>query len=139
VRLQEFASSICEQLVAADQSLRLSARGLRLGAVELRVQGAASVVGQDVALDLAAPAGGSAVGLRFATGASPQSGDAPAPLIDVRGYGPALARRRLTERGFNVVLARAAAAEGARGVISERAPAPGTLVLPGAVVRLTLS
>lgn len=139
VRLEDVASSIGEQLVAADQNLRLSARGLRLGAVELRVQGAASVVGQDVALDLAAPGGGSAVGLRFATGTSPQSGDVPVPLIDVRGYGPALARRKLTEQGFNVVFVRAAAAEAARGVVSEQAPAPGAFVFPGAVVRLTLS
>jgi beta-lactam-binding protein with PASTA domain len=97
------------------------------------------LAGQDVALDLSTPTGGTAVGFRFATGTSPASGNAPMPLIDVHGYTPALARRKLTDQGFVAVLARAVAPEASRGVVSDQAPPAGTLVAPGTVVRLTIS
>jgi hypothetical protein len=139
VTLQNVASSASEQIVAADRSLQAAPRGLRLGAVELRVQGTASAVGSDLALDIATPAGGSGVGLRFVPGGAAAPSDASATMIDVRGYGPVLARRKLTTQGFAVALARNATSAQVRGVVTEQSPAPGLVVPAGTLVRLVVS
>lgn len=139
MRLQEVAGSLTEQIAKADASVRSSNSRLRLSGVELRVQGTASAVGSDLALDISDPHGGSAVGLRFVPVAAAGTAPAPTALIDVRGYGLALARRKITERGFSVAIAKESEATAARGVVRDQSPAPGTLVPAGTVVRLVVS
>jgi hypothetical protein len=133
--VREVAGSVGEQIVAVDKSLKRSAGGLRLSGVELRVQGTAGAVQEEVALDVAAPAGGSAVAMRFAPAGMPAASGEEIPLLDVRGYGPALARRKLTAGGFNVVFY-SRTGSGAQGVVTSQTPPPGTLVSPGTLVRL---
>jgi hypothetical protein len=135
--VREVAGSIGEQIATVDGSLRRAAGGLRLSGVELRVQGTAGAVQEEVAIDVAAPAGGSAVALRFAPAGIPDTTTADFPLLDVRGYGAALARRKLTAAGLNVVFyGRTGTTE--PGVVSAQTPSPGTLVAPGTVVRLQI-
>jgi hypothetical protein len=137
LRVREVAESISAQIATVDESLKQGAGALRLAGVELRVQGTAGSVENDVALDIAAPSGGSAVALRFAPVGIRDATGPETPLMDVRGYGPALARRKLTAGGFNVVFY-SRTGSGAQGVVITQTPAPGTLVAPGAVVRLEL-
>ena len=68
LRLSDLAASIGGQIAAADSALLTRARGLRLGDVELRLSGTASTLDGDVALDVASPRGGSALGLRYSRG-----------------------------------------------------------------------
>jgi hypothetical protein len=133
MRLGDMASSVSSQVAAVDDTLRTLARGLRLGGVQLRLKGAATALENDLALDLGAPAAGSEVGLAFVPAGSAASGSAGAPVPDVRGYTPALARRKLVASGFAVVFATMA---GARGVVEEQSPAEGTIAAAGSVVRL---
>jgi hypothetical protein len=137
LKVREVAESISAQIATVDESLKQGAGALRLAGVELRVQGTAGSVENDVALDIAAPSGGSAVALRFAPVGIPDATGPETPLMDVRGYGPALARRKLTAGGFNVVFYNRTGS-GAQGIVTSQTPAPGTLVAPGAVVRLEL-
>ena len=133
--VREVAGSVGEQIVAVDESLKRGARGLRLSGVELRVQGTAGAVQEEVAIDVSAPAGGSAVAMRFAPAGMPAAAGEAIPLLDVRGYGPALARRKLTAGGFNVVFY-SRTGSGTQGVVVSQTPAAGTPVSPGTVVRL---
>jgi hypothetical protein len=137
VTVRELAGSLGEQIAFVDDSLRRGAGGVRLSAVELRVQGTGGAVQDEVAIDLAAPAGGSAVAMRFAPAGIPAAAGEDTALIDVRGYGPALARRKLTTLGFNVVFY-SRTGSGSQGVVTSQTPAPGTLVSPGAVIRLEI-
>jgi len=136
LRVREVAGSISEQIATVDESLRHDAGGLRLTGVELHVQGTAGAVNEEVAIDIAAPGGGSAVALRFAPVGIPDTAAPAIPLMDVRGYGPALARRKLTAGGFNVAFFSRAGSGTQGGVVTSQTPAPGTLVSPGTVVRL---
>ena len=139
MRLQEVAGSLTEQIAKADASVRATNSRLHLSGVELRVQGTASSVGSDLALDISDPHGGSAVGLKFVPAGMPIATPGPTALIDVRGYGLALARRKIAAAGFSVALAKESAGAAPRGVVTDQSPAPGTLVPPGAVVRLVIA
>ena len=133
MRISDVASSIAGQVALVDGLLRSRPAGLRLGGVDLHVRGTGTAVGDDVALDLGSPAGGSAVGISFLPGRS-EGGDRPeAPVPDVIGYTPALAERKLLARGFAVTVTRMS---GARGTVLEQLPPPGTTAPAGSVVRL---
>jgi hypothetical protein len=134
MRVGDVASSVGSQSALAAQALQTSARGLRLAGVEMRVAGAAASVGNDLALDFAAPQGGSAVNLSFV------SADAPAfktgaNVPDVLGYTPALARRKLTASGFVAKFSTLAAAH---GIVAEQSPGAGAIAQQGSVVQLLI-
>lgn len=130
--LRDVTNSVAAQTAAAAEQLRQGARGLQLANLELRIECAAAAVAEEVALDLAAPGGGSALNLKFtsANGAAPRP-DVEVP--DVRGYSLALARRKLSDRGLTFVVSQTA---GAEGVVSSQKPEAGELVPDGSLVRL---
>jgi hypothetical protein len=132
--LGEIASSVASQTAAVAEALQRRTRGVRLANMELRLECAAAAVDDQVALDLAAPGGGSSLNLSFSTGSAPAARpDVEVP--DVVGYAAALARRKLSERGFAVIVSALAAAE---GVVSEQTPRAGELVPDGSIVRLLI-
>ena len=133
MRLEDVASSITSQLAVADDLLRSRSSALRLTGVELRLHGGTTAVGDDLALDFAQAGTGGAVGMTFATGGAAPPTQTEVAVPDVRGYAPALARRKLVANGFAVALS---TVSGARGMVSEQSPAPGTLALSGSSVRL---
>lgn len=133
--LADLAGSVGSQVVSADAALRAAPGGLRLAGLELRLQGAGAVLDDQVALDLAAPTGGSSVTLAFAPGGAPPAAGTSAVVPDVRGYGAALARRKLEAAGFGARLL--STGEGL-GVVRDQVPAPGSPVLAGSDVRLVL-
>jgi len=133
MRLREVADSLTGQLAAADELLRSRASGLRLGGVELRLHGAATSVEEDLALDFGAAGSGTAIGMSFAPGGAAQAPANDRAVPDVRGYAPALARRKLQAAGFAVTIA---AVPNARGAVAEQAPAAGAVALAGSTVRL---
>jgi hypothetical protein len=133
MRLEEVANSITSQVAAADDALRNRSSGLRLGGLELRLTGAATAVDQDLALDFSDTGAGTAVGLSFVPGGTSASTPSEQAVPDIRGYAPALARRKLQSAGFAVTLA---TVPDARGTVAEQSPAPGSLALPGSTVRL---
>ena len=133
--LDELAGSVGGQVVSADAALRAAPVGLRLSGLEVRLHGAAAVVGDRVGLDMAAPAGGSSVTLAFSPGGAPPAGAVDVAVPDVRGYGIALARRKLQAAGFAVTVM--STGEGA-GVVREQIPSPGTPSPSGTPVRLIL-
>jgi hypothetical protein len=133
--LDELAGSVGSQVVSADAALRAAPMGLRLAGLELRLQGRGARVGEQVGLDLGAPAGGSSVTLAFSPGGAPPAAASDVPVPDVRGYGVALARRKLQAAGLASTVM--STGEGA-AVVREQAPSPGTSALPGTAVRLVL-
>lgn len=133
--LDELAGSVGSQVLTADAALRAAPVGLRLTGLELRLHGAGTVVGDRVALDLAAPAAGSSVTLAFSPGGAPPAGQADVPVPDVRGYGLALARRKLQAAGFAFTVL--STGQGA-AVVREQIPAPDTPAPSGSDVRLIL-
>ena len=135
MRLADVASSISSQIAVADELLRSRSSGLRLTGVELRVHGGPTAVGEDLALDFAQPGTGGAVGMSFAAGGAAPPVESEVAVPDVRGYAPALARRKLVASGFAVALS---TVSGARGVVSAQSPAPGTLAIAGSSVRLII-
>lgn len=133
MRLEDVANSITSQLAVADDLLRTRSSGLRLTGVELRLHGGTTAVGDDLALDFAQAGTGGAVGMSFAAGGAAPPTQTEVAVPDVRGYAPALARRKLVAAGFAVALS---TISGARGMVSDQSPAPGTLALAGSSVRL---
>jgi PASTA domain-containing protein len=135
MRLEDVADSITRQLALASSALGSARGGLRLGAVSVELRGKAAAVRDDVALDFGVPSGGSAVGLSFSpatTGgaATTRAGSVP----DVTGYTAALARRKLEQAGYGVLMAGAAGA----GVVKAQSPSGGSSATVGSVVRVVL-
>ena len=133
MRLEDVASSITSQLAVADDTLRSRSSALRLTGVELRLHGGSTAVGDDLALDFAQTSTGGAVAMSFATGGAAPPSPTDVAVPDVRGYTPALARRKLVASGFAVTLS---TVSGGRGVVSDQSPAAGSLALSGTSVRL---
>jgi len=133
--LADLAGSVGSQVASADAALRAAPGGLRLTGLELRLQGASAVLDDQVALDLAAPTGGSSVTLAFAPGGAPPAASTSVAVPDVRGYGAALARRKLEAAGLGARLL--STGEGL-GVVRDQVPAPGSPELAGSEVRLIL-
>jgi hypothetical protein len=134
MRLGDVASSAASQTSVVVEALKTRPSGLRLTGVELRMEGAAASVGDDVALDFAVPQGGSAVNLSFVSADAPGS-RTPVDVPDVVGYTPALARRKLAAVGFEAKFSNVA---GGTGVVADQTPNAGTLAQSGSVVRLLL-
>ena len=136
MRLSDVADSITRQLTLASSALGEARSGLRLGAVSVELRGKASAVSDEVALDFGVPSGGSAVGLSFSpasptgTLATPTSGTVP----DVTGYTSALARRKLEQAGYSVLLAGITGA----GVVRAQSPKGGSSAAAGSVVRVVM-
>jgi hypothetical protein len=135
LRLGEIAASVGTQLAAADLLLRSSSSQLRLGAIALRLQGSPAVVDDAIGFDLSSPAGGSAVDFTFHAAGGASAPGVPVAVPEVRGYTPALARRKLQAAGLSVAIS---AVANATGRVSEQQPAPGTQALPGTQVQLLL-
>jgi hypothetical protein len=135
MRVGELATSVASQTAVTVEALRTGSRGLRLNGLDLRVTGTAANVGGDLALDVSAPAGGSVMSLSFGTGSDATPPPAELEVPDVRGYAPALARRKLEARGFEPVLTRTAQA---LGKVAEQTPAPGESARPGTLVHLVI-
>ena len=131
--LADLASSVGVQATAVDDLLRSRANGLRLGSVDLRLTGTGTAAGGDVALDLASPSGGSAIGLSFVPAGSQPAADEGIEVPDVVGYTTALARRKLAARHFAVSVAAVASAS---GIVAAQTPAANTRAASGSVVRV---
>jgi hypothetical protein len=134
IRLSDVADSITSQVLGVHDVLRTRQSGLRMSGIELRLRGSAALLDEEVALDLAAPEGGSSVTLAFGTGATESAAAADATVPDVRGYTPALARRKVLDAGFTVALL----TSGEVGAVREQLPAPGARVPRGTEVRLVV-
>ena len=135
MQLGEIASSVGAQVASADAQLREGPSRMRLAGLALRLQGAAVVLDGAVGLDFEAAAAGSAVDLHFDGGGGNVDAGAPVVVPDVRGYTPALARRKLQAAGLDVATI---AASGGDGRVREQLPAAGTQALSGTLVRLVL-
>lgn len=135
MRLADVAGSVTSQLAVADDVLRGRSSALRLSGVELHLHGAPAALGEHLALDFTQSATGGAIAMRFAAGGAAQPDPAELAVPDVRGYAPALARRKLLAAGFAVALSTVA---GARGTVSDQSPAPGALAIAGSSVRLVV-
>ncbi|WP_437293996.1 PASTA domain-containing protein [Sorangium sp. So ce426] len=147
MHLGEIAASVGSQLASADAVLRSSQSQLRLTGLALRLQGAAAIVDNSVGLDFSAPAGGSAMDFSFhAAGGATNPGE-PVAVPDVRGYTPALARRKLQAVGLSIAMTTIANATGrdggktpihpgSAGRVSEQQPPPGAQALPGTLVQV---
>jgi hypothetical protein len=133
MRIADVAASVGTQVTQADDLLRTRAVGLRLGGVSLSVRGTGTSVDGDLALDVARPAGGSAVGISFVPAAAAGRADVEIDVPDVTGYTTALAQRKLAALGFTVVVASMA---GATGVVDRQSPPAGMRVRAGSVIRL---
>lgn len=143
MRLREVAQSIVTQVRLAEQGLSRSARGLRLGAVALDLQGRAQAVDGDVALDFADTRAASRLSLAL-TPSRPASEAASGSAVrvpDVAGYTETLARRKLLAAGYAAITLRTRAdAEdrGATAVVRRQVPAAGTPAPTGAAVRIVV-
>jgi beta-lactam-binding protein with PASTA domain len=73
--------------------------------------------------------------MSFAPGGAAQGPANDRAVPDVRGYAPALARRKLQAAGFGVTIA---AVPDARGAVAEQRPEAGALALAGTTVRLII-
>ena len=135
MELGEITASVASQVALADAVLGASHSQLRLSGVTLRLQGAATMVGDSTALDLTSPIGGSTLDLAFHV-EDPETGPGrPVPVPDVRGYTSALARRKLQDAGLRFALA---APPNNSGRVGKLHPPPGTQVLTGTLVQVVL-
>jgi hypothetical protein len=135
MRLDDMASSLANQVGAVAEALRAPSSRLRLVNVDVSLAGTGASLGEDIALDLGAPMGASAVSLSFSSGEAPAArphGEVP----DVRGYTLALARRKLADNGWVAVATSTVTA--ATGVVAEQTPTPRSVVPHGTVVRLVV-
>jgi hypothetical protein len=141
MRMQDLTESIMAQVRQADQALMQGHSGLRLGAVELDVQGHAAQVDGALALDLAAPQRGSRLGLRFATGQGEAAGATRArahgQVPDVAGYTESLARRKLAAAGLQTLVLRDRSGTSS-AVVRRQSPQAGGTRPPDGTVRLVL-
>jgi PASTA domain len=141
MRMQDLTESIMAQVRQADQALMQGHRGLRLGAVELDVQGGAAQVDGALALDLAAQQRGSRLALRFAAGRGEAQGRAQAgaqgQVPNVAGYTVSLARRKLAAAGLKALVLHDRTAT-TSGVVRQQSPIAGASVPPDGAVRLVL-
>jgi PASTA domain len=135
LQLQDIATSVGSQLASADAALRSSQSELRLSSLALRLQGSAAVVEDLVGLDLSSPVGGSAVDFTFHAAGGGSIPGSPVAVPDVRGYTPALARRKLQAAGLSVAMT---AVGNATGRVTEQQPVPGAQALPGTLVQIVL-
>lgn len=137
MRIADVASSVGSQLALVDDLLRSRPSGLRLGGLDLHLQGAGTAADGDVALDLAASSGGSTVGISFVPGTSAAATGSAAEVPDVSGYTTALAERKLRARGFSVVVTTLAnTLTNPRGIVSEQSPEAYAMAAAGSLVRL---
>lgn len=137
MRLEEVAQSIAAQVHVADAQLRQANGFIRLGNVQLELQGRASTVDGDVALDFADLRAPSHLALAFAQNASTNeiSANGPQPVPDVLGYTETMARRKLKSAGFDAIILR----QGVDDVIVVRqVPAPGTVISLNTKIRLMI-
>lgn len=135
MRLDDLTGSVGSQLGEFVSHLRHQKATLRLGAVRLDLQGAATAVNGNIGLDLSQPTGGSAVALTFVPATEPAAeGEGEVP--DVVGYSPALARRKVEARGLLAEIAPYSGATGTPGTVAKQLPAAGEVVPAGSTVKL---
>lgn len=136
LRLSDVASSVGSQVGSAEGELRRTLRnGLKLSGCEVTLTGAATSVGEDLALDFSPGTPTTAVGLRYAATASLPIESSVVAIPDVRGYTVRLARRKIEASQLVAVVI---ASSGNGQVVSSQVPAPGSLLPTGTIVRVLL-
>ncbi|EHR69510.1 PASTA domain-containing protein [Burkholderiales bacterium JOSHI_001] len=140
MRVEDLTQSLLAQVHLADQALVQGRTGLRLGGVVVNVQGQATQLEGELALDFTVAKSPSQLSLRFDAAGGGSAAALPRELRtvpDVTGYTETLARRKLQAQGLDAQVLRSAVA-GAGGVVRRQAPEAGMPVPDNAQVRVVI-
>ncbi len=133
MRISDVATSVGNQVALVDHVLRSGANGMRLHGVDLRLSGGGTAFDGDVALDLGAQSGGSALAIAFVPSDAGFASTSDAQVPDVRGYTAVLAQRKLAAGGFGATVISVA---DSGGIVADQSPSPGAQARKGSAVRL---